>query len=96
MNPLRIVHLRERAWLPLTLLLLVSAILAASFLLSQSNTPGLIWRESTFADFADGSFGDGGANTYVSARGRIQLVNRWDLNQDGFIDLVFANTHPHM
>jgi len=39
--------------------------------------------------------GDGGANTYVSARGRVQLVNSWDLNQDGYLDLVFSNTHPH-
>ena len=54
-----------------------------------------VWHESSFEDFADGSFGDGGANTYVSRKGRIQLINRWDLNHDGFIDLVFSNTHPH-
>ena len=55
----------------------------------------LSWSESTFEDFADGRLEDGGANTYVSAQGSIQLVNRWDLNQDGFLDLVFSNTHPH-
>ena len=54
-----------------------------------------VWRESSFEDFADGSFGDGGANTYVSRKGRIQLINRWDLNHDGYMDLVFSNTHPH-
>ena len=28
--------------------------------------------------FFDGTFGGGGANTYVSAKGRIQTVNHWD------------------
>jgi hypothetical protein len=52
------------------------------------------WREAGFADFADGHFSDGGANTYVSAAGRVQIVNRWDFNGDGFIDILSANTHP--
>ena len=62
---------------------------------SQSENSPLIWQEHTFQDFIDGHFGDGGANTYVSAKGRIQLINKWDLNQDGYLDLVFSNTHPH-
>ena len=52
-----------------------------------------LWRETTFEDFRDGSFGDGGVNTYVSAKGRIQTVYRQDANGDGYIDLVFANAH---
>ena len=40
-----------------------------------------------------GSFGDSGANTYVSRRGRIQTINRWDLNADGELDLVFTQDH---
>jgi hypothetical protein len=52
-----------------------------------------VWTQQGFADFSKGHFGDGGANTYVSASGRIQLVNRFDLNNDGFIDLVFCNSH---
>lgn len=55
---------------------------------------GGVWKESSFADFADGSFSDGGANMYVSLRGRVQTINRWDLNGDGYLDLVFANSHP--
>jgi hypothetical protein len=31
---------------------------------------------------------------YVSAAGKIELINRWDFNNDGYIDLVFANSHP--
>src|SRR6185295_8099479 len=53
-----------------------------------------VWTQSGFADFSKGTFGDGGANTYVSASGKIQLVNRFDLNNDGSIDLVFSTSHP--
>src|SRR3982751_2138467 len=53
-----------------------------------------VWKQEGFREFAQGRFGDGGANTYVSHRGRIQTINRWDLNGDGEIDLVFANSHP--
>lgn len=55
---------------------------------------GEVWRESTFDDFADGTFGDAGANIYVSAKGRIQTVNRWDVNGDGHIDILSVNSHP--
>ncbi len=54
-----------------------------------------VWRESTIEDFRDGSFSDGGANTYVSANGRIQTINRYDANGDGYIDLLFANSHSY-
>ncbi|NOY60371.1 MAG: hypothetical protein GXO75_15785 [Calditrichaeota bacterium] len=52
------------------------------------------WRESTFRDFIDGTFDDAGANMYVSHNGRIQTVNRWDVNGDGNIDILCANSHP--
>lgn len=54
---------------------------------------GQVWRESTFEDFKDGTLEDGGANTYFSAAGRIQTINRWDADNDGLIDLVICNTH---
>ena len=53
-----------------------------------------VWRESSFADFADGVFGDSGANIYISAAGRMQTVNRWDVNGDGHIDILSVNSHP--
>jgi len=50
-----------------------------------------VWiRHSGFADFSKGTFGDSGRNTYVSAAGRVQMIHRWDLNRDGFPDLVFT------
>ena len=76
--------------------MLAGVLIAVPWSLHSSEPPSaLVWREHTFEDFADGRLGDGGANTYVSARGRVQLVNSWDLNQDGYLDLVFSNTHPH-
>ncbi|MEZ5275103.1 MAG: VCBS repeat-containing protein [Opitutaceae bacterium] len=51
------------------------------------------WTEETFEGFSDGTFLDGGSNLYVSARGRIQMISRWDLNQDGFVDLVVPSGH---
>jgi hypothetical protein len=54
-----------------------------------------IWTESTFEDFRDGSFLDAGSNIYVSSRGRIQMINRWDLNGDGFLDIVLPGSQAH-
>ena len=70
-------------------------ILAGAMIASTASAQGVeIWREDSFEDFRDGVFGDGGANTYVSARGRIQTVNRWDANGDGYIDIAVSNSHP--
>ena len=52
------------------------------------------WREAGYEAFADGTFSDAGANAYVSAAGRVQVVNRWDYNGDGYIDLLCPNSHP--
>ncbi|NWG12641.1 MAG: VCBS repeat-containing protein [Acidobacteria bacterium] len=48
-----------------------------------------------FDDFSKGTLSGAGANIYVSRRGRIQLVQRLDLNNDGHIDLLIANGHGH-
>ena len=75
---------------------LLLLLFGSTFLLGfESKDKIEVWRESSFQDFSDGRFGDGGANVYVSRKGRIRLINSWDLNEDGFLDLVFANTHPH-
>ncbi len=52
------------------------------------------WVEDSFEDFRDGQFDDAGANMYVSAKGEIKSVNRWDVNNDGYIDILFPNSHP--
>ena len=54
-----------------------------------------LWRQASFQDFRAGTLEDGGANTYISARGAVELVNRWDYNNDGNIDLLFVGNHDH-
>ena len=49
-----------------------------------------ITRHAGLADFSQGTFGDSGRNIYISAAGHIQMIHRWDLNRDGFVDLVFT------
>ena len=56
---------------------------------------GRSWTTSTFLEFSEGTLDDGGVNTYVTAAGEVQLVNRYDLNRDGFLDIVLVNTHDN-
>ena len=53
------------------------------------------WTVSSFLEFSRGTLGDAGANTYVTAAGEVKLINLWDLNRDGFIDIVLPNTHDN-
>ena len=46
-----------------------------------------IWTTSSFFDFVEGTFADGGVNTYVDVEGNIRLINLWDFNNDGNFDL---------
>jgi hypothetical protein len=57
----------------------------------QGTAPNSIWiRHSGLQDFTKGQFGDSGRNLYVSAAGKLQTIHRWDLNRDGFPDIVFT------
>ncbi|HWP40102.1 MAG TPA: VCBS repeat-containing protein [Tepidisphaeraceae bacterium] len=51
--------------------------------------------DSGLQGFINGRFLDGGSNLYVSARGRMQIINRWDLNGDGHLDIVMPSGHAH-
>ena len=51
------------------------------------------WTEDTFAEFSDGRLDASGQNLYVSRDGRIRTIHRFDLNQDGNLDLIFNSTH---
>ncbi|GAG25374.1 unnamed protein product, partial [marine sediment metagenome] len=51
------------------------------------------WIEDSFEDFADGMLDASGQNIYVSRDGTIRTIHRFDLNDDGYIDLLFNSTH---
>ena len=51
------------------------------------------WVEDTFEDFADGRLDASGQNLYVARDGTLRTIHRFDLNQDGFLDLIFNSTH---
>ena len=52
------------------------------------------WTETTFEDFADGTYSDGGVNIYTTADGTIKIIGQQlDLNNDGYMDIVFSNFH---
>ncbi|MFV1968378.1 MAG: FG-GAP-like repeat-containing protein [Pirellulaceae bacterium] len=51
------------------------------------------WTEDSFADFATGHLDAAGQNIYVCHDGTIRTIHRFDLNQDGYLDLIFNSTH---
>ena len=51
------------------------------------------WVDDTFEDFVDGTLDASGNNIYVSRDGKIRTINRYDLNNDGWIDLYYSQTH---
>ena len=53
------------------------------------------WVERGFEDFADGTFGNAGHNLYVSRAGVLQRIHQFDLNGNGYVDLVFCNSQNH-
>lgn len=73
--------------LPQGVLVIVGVLLASLPAASQT------WVADTFADFRDGTFDAAGHNLYVSARGQVKTIHRFDLNHDGWLDLVFNSSH---
>ena len=53
------------------------------------------WITEGFEAFRAGEFGNGGQNIYVSRKGILQRIFQYDLNHNGYIDLVFANCQNH-
>ncbi len=53
------------------------------------------WITEGFEAFRAGEFGNGGQNIYVSRKGVLQRIFQYDLNHNGYIDLVFANCQNH-
>lgn len=60
------------------------------------NEQSKCWVQRGFDQFARGSFGSGGDNLYVNARGEIEMVYRFDVNNDGHVDIVLPNSHGYI
>ena len=72
----------------MTKLLLIITLFCAAL-----NLHAETWVEDSFEDFVDGVLDASGNNIYVSRDGKIRTINRFDLNDDGWIDLYYSQTH---
>ncbi|MDA2926816.1 VCBS repeat-containing protein [Acidobacteria bacterium AH-259-G07] len=63
------------------------------FGLAATKVKAQTWVEDTFEDLADGQLDASGQNLYISRDGKIRSIHRFDLNQDGYLDLVFNSNH---
>ena len=54
-----------------------------------------VWTTQGFEDFRRGTFGNSGQNLYVSRAGVLQRIHQYDLNRNGYLDLVICNSQPH-
>ena len=53
------------------------------------------WLTQGFHAFSRGSCGNAGQNLYVSRAGVLQRIFHFDLNLDGYADLVFCESQDH-
>lgn len=76
----------------------VLPVLAALLALPAAQSPlqPLVWVEDAFEDFRDGEFDASGADLYVTRAGSIKTTQRFDLNSDGYLDLVFNASHDEV
>ena len=59
------------------------------------NPPRKAWVTEGFEAFRRGTFGNAGQNLYVSKAGVLQRIYQYDLDRNGYFDLVFANCQDH-
>lgn len=52
-----------------------------------------VWVHSGFDGFSQGQFENAGNNLYVNAKGEIEIINHFDVNRDGYVDIILANSH---
>ena len=53
------------------------------------------WTLSGFEQLSQGTCGNAGQNLYVSAKGVLQRIWQFDVNKDGYVDLLIANSHDY-
>src|SRR5690625_6863122 len=73
----------------LTIFLIVINFQISLKLMGQTHT----WVQNSFDDFIEGTCSASGIDLYITNNGVIKSINRYDLNDDGFLDLVFNTGH---
>ena len=53
------------------------------------------WTTRGFESFRQGVCGNAGQNLYVSRAGVLQRIHQYDLNGNGYLDLIFCNSQNH-
>lgn len=62
----------------------------------DSIRPGdLVFRHTSFEDFSSGTVSNSGHNLFISRDGEIRFINWFDLNNDGYSEIVVLNDHNH-
>ncbi len=76
----------------------VTGILLALFIITTplSLIARKTWVHGGFEDFSRGRFENAGGNIYVNAKGVIEIINHFDVNHDGYVDIILANSHDHV
>lgn len=55
----------------------------------------VVFSHSTYEDFSGGTVSNSGQNLFVSGEGQIRFINWFDLNTDGYPEIVAVNDHDH-
>ena len=73
------------------------AMMTAAGALTLAATAGGLkpWTTEGFEAFRHGTFGNAGQNIYVSKAGVLQRIHQFDLDHNGYLDLVYANCQNH-
>lgn len=53
------------------------------------------WSLKGFDALSAGEYGNAGQNIYVSKKGVLQRIWQFDVNKDGYVDLLIANSHGY-
>ena len=74
--------------------LTVLALLAALSVPAPGRDDYESWiTHTSFEDFASGRIADGGTNLHIARSGQLEMTYRWDLNNDGYLDLLVIQDH---
>lgn len=77
----------------LTIITFTTLIIFSSPLFSISRKTPEAWVHKGFEGFSQGQFENAGNNLYVNAKGIIEIINHFDVNRDGYVDIILANSH---